>query len=236
PAKPDIEAVREKERQIGEHGLPYVEVCDPFYTVCEMFTTELFYIKTLTEPETIELLLSTTAGRITAGIEELCREAGCPFILRLIGAEMAAPPFMSRENFLRFEGEFYKKVAAITRRYSVPASFHCHGPVRDIMNDIWEMGYSFIEPFEPPPRGNVTVSEALAAACGRGVVFGGIDEVLFTMGTKDELRKAVETCLDGARGTNAPYILAPSATPFYDPINSSAKENILLFMELGTKG
>ncbi|MDP2984725.1 MAG: hypothetical protein Q8O92_15510, partial [Candidatus Latescibacter sp.] len=129
PAKPDTGAVREKERQVGAHGLPYVEVGDPFYTVCEMFPTDMFYIKTLTEPETIEQLLYTTAGRIISGIEELCHETGCPFILRLIGAEMAAPPFMSRGSFLRFEGKFYRDAAAITRRYGVPASFHCHGPV-----------------------------------------------------------------------------------------------------------
>ena len=236
PAKPDIGVVREKERQAGAHGLPYVEVGDPFYTVCEMFPTDMFYIKTLTEPETIEQLLDTTAVRIISGIEELCSEAGCPFILRLIGAELAAPPFMSRESFLRFEGKFYRDTAAITRRYGVPASFHCHGPVGDIMNDVWEMGYAFIEPFEPPPRGNVTIAEALAAARGRGIVFGGIDEVVFTMGSKDELRAAVKTCLDDARGTDAPYILSQSATPFYDPLTPSAKENILLFMELGTKG
>ncbi|MDP2982320.1 MAG: uroporphyrinogen decarboxylase family protein, partial [Candidatus Latescibacter sp.] len=154
----------------------------------------------------------------------------------LIGAEMAAPPFMSRGSFLRFEGKFYRDAAAITRRYGVPASFHCHGPVRDIMNDVWEMGYAFIEPFEPSPRGNVTIAEALAAARGRGIVFGGIDEVVFTMGSKDELRAAVKTCLDDSRGAGAPYILSQSATPFYDPLTPSAKENILLFMELGIKG
>jgi hypothetical protein len=236
PAKPDIGVVREKERQVGEHGLPYVEVGDSFYTVCEMFPTDMFYIKTLTEPETIEQLLSTTAERIIAGIEELCREAGCPFILRLIGAEMSAPPFMSRESFLRFEGKFYRDAAEIARKYGVPSSFHCHGPVRDIMNDVWEMGYSFIEPFEPSPRGNVTIAEALAAARKRGIVFGGIDDVVFTMGSKDDVREAVKTCLDDARGTGASYILSQSATPFYDPLAQSAKENILLFMELGTKG
>jgi len=236
PAEPDLGAVREKERLVGSRGLPYVEVNDPFYTVCEMFPTDSFFIKTITDAGRIECLLASTAERALHAIETLCRDAGCPFILRLIGAEMAVPPFMSRESFLRFEGDFYHKAAAVACKYGVPVSFHCHGPVRDIMDDVWEMGYSFIEPFEPAPRGNVAIGEALAITRGRGVVFGGVDDVLFSTGTPEDIRRAVNACLDDARETGAPYILSQSATPFYDPLTSAAEENILLFMELGPRG
>ena len=236
PAEPDLNAVREKERRVGSRGLPYVEVNDPFYTVCEMFPTDSFFIKTITDRERLERLLASTAERVFHAIETLCRDAGCPFILRIIGAEMAAPPFMSRESFLGFEGDFYRKAAAIAGNYRVPVSFHCHGPVRDIMDDVWEMGYSFIEPFEPPPRGNVAIGDALSLTRGRGVVFGGVDEVFFTMGTPEDIRRAVSVCLNEARGTGAPYILSQSATPFYDPLTPAAEKNILLFMELGTRG
>jgi hypothetical protein len=236
PAVPDLEAVREKEQQAGIHGLPYVEVSDPFYTVCEMFPTDTFYIKTLADSGRIEHLLEMTSARILEGIENLCRNAGCPFILRLIGAEMAAPPFMSRASFLKYEGDFYQKAIQTAQGWNVPAAFHCHGPVRDIMDDIWDMGYSFIEPFEPPPRGNVTIAEALALTRRRGVVFGGVDEVLFLAGTPEDMRHAVKECLDGARGTGAPYILSQSATPFYEPLTPAARENILLFMKLGVEG
>jgi hypothetical protein len=236
PAEPDLDTVREKERAVGFHGLPYVEIGDPFYTVCEMFSTDSFFIRTLNDTERIKSLIASTSERVIHAVESLCRDAGCPFILRFIGAEMAAPPFLSRESFLQFEGDFYRKAAKIVRACGVPASFHCHGPVRGIMNDIWEMGYSFIEPFEPPPRGDVTIAEALALTRGRGVVFGGVDEVLFTMGTTADISRAVTSCLDGARGTGAPYILSQSATPFYEPLTPEAGENILLFMELGARG
>ncbi len=236
PAEPDLFAVREKERQVGGHGLPYVEVNDPFYTVCEMFSTDAFYIRTVTDSGAIEHLIGLTAARILEGIENLCRKAECPFILRLVGAEMAAPPFMSRASFLRFEGDFYQKAAQIARSWNIPASFHCHGPVRDILDDVWDMGYSFVEPFEPPPRGNLTITDALARTRRRGVVFGGVDEVLFCAGTRDDIRVAVRECLDGARGSGAPYILSQSATPFYEPLPSTARDNIMLFMELAAKG
>jgi len=58
------------------------------------------------------------------------------------------------------------------------------------MADIWAMGYNFIEPFEPPPRGNVSIGEALAAAKGRGIVFGGIDDVLLVTVSKEATCKA----------------------------------------------
>ena len=105
----------------------------------------------------ISKLLALTQERVIHSIEILCKKTGCPFVLRLIGAEIAVPPFMSRDDFLKFDGEFYRKVAAMARKYGIPTAFHCHGPVREIMGDIWEMGYSFIEPFEPPPRGNVSI-------------------------------------------------------------------------------
>ncbi|MBT4482524.1 MAG: hypothetical protein HOC71_02475 [Candidatus Latescibacteria bacterium] len=236
PAEPDIQAVRKKEQQVGGHGLPYIETPDPFYTACEMFPTDEFFIKIRTDTERIERLISITAERILYGIEKLCREAECPFILRLIGAEIAAPPFMSRENFLHFDGAFYMDVAEITRKHGVPASFHSHGPVRDIMNDVWEMGYSFMEPFEPLPNGNVTIEEAIEAAKGRGIVFGGVDDVVLNTGTPEKVRNAVKCCLDDARDTRAPYILSQSSTPFSDPLGETAKANYLLFLELGIKG
>jgi len=235
-SQPDLDAVREKERQVGMYGLPYVEVFDPFYMVCEMFPTDSFFIKTRTDTDRIVKLISSSGERILEGIKTLCRDAGCPFILRLVGAELAVPPFMSRDDFMRFEGDFYREVSEISHCYGVPASFHCHGPVSGIMDDIWEMGYSFIEPFEPEPRGDVTIAEALYCADGRGVVFGGVDDVIFNTGTMDDVRRAVKRCLDDARGTGAPYILSQSATPFYEPLTESAKQNLLLFMELGTKG
>ena len=236
PSEPDIEAVREKECQVGKYGLPYIETPDPFYLVSEMFPTDTFFIKTAIDVEPVLKLIELTKQRILHSIESLCRNAGCPFILRLIGAEMAAPPFMSRESFMRFEGDFYRETAEITRKYGILSSFHCHGPTREIMDYIWELGYSFIEPFEPSPRGNVTIAEAIAAADGRGIVFGGFDDVLFVFGTPDEVREGVKRCLDDARDTGLPYILSQTSTPFYEPLEVSVKKNMLLFMELGTKG
>jgi len=236
PAKPDIEAVRVKEQQVGEYGLPYIEAYDPFGMVCEMFPTDMFFIKTRTDTDRIMRLVKITGERILECIEVLCRDTDCPFILRLVGAELAVPPFMSRDDFLKFEGEFYRNIAEIKNRYNVPSAFHCHGPVHDIMDDIWDMGYDFIEPFEPAPRGDVTIGEALECAHGRGVVFGGVDDVIFNAGTQDDIRSAVKHCLNDARDTGAPFILSQSATPFHDPLSETAKENFLLFMELGLKG
>lgn len=236
PAVPDIESVRTKEEQVGKHGLPYAEVIDPFGVVSEMFPTDLFYIKTIDDRPRIEKLLFLTGKRILASIEQLCRDTGKPFILRMIGSEKAVPPFMSRKDFLEFLGHFYRQVAAIASRYEIPAAFHCHGPVRDILSDVWSMGYSFVEPFEPPPRGNLTVAEALELTAGRGVVFGGVDDVLLSTGSAQQVRSAVEKALREARPSGQPFILSQSATPFFDPLSENARTNLLLFLELGVAG
>ncbi len=236
PAVPDIESVQTKEEQIGDHGLPYAEVSDPFGLVSEMFPTEVFYIKTINDRKRVEALLFLAAQRILCSIELLCRETRKPFILRMIGSEKAVPPFMSREDFLHFEGPFYSQVAEIASKNEVPAAFHCHGPIREILGDVWAMGYSFVEPFEPPPRGNLTVAEALQMTAGRGVVFGGVDDVLLSTGSTDEVRRAVERCLNESRNSGQPFILSQSATPFFDPLSEKAKNNLLLFLELAVDG
>ena len=125
-------------------------------------------------------------------------------------------------------------MAQIAGKYNILTAFHCYGPVREIMADIWGMGYNFIEPFEPPQRGNVSIAEALTAVKGRGIVFGGNDDVLLATGSPEDIRIAVRDCLDYSRHTGKPFILSQSATPFYDPLPERAKENFLLFMELGT--
>lgn len=236
PAEPDLEALRQKEAEVGDHGLPYAEVVDPFSIVCNLFPTETFYIKIFTDPEPIERLIALAQERVLASLETLCREAGCPFIIRFIGAEMAAPPFLSRQDFLHFAAGFYREASQLTSRYGIPRAVHCHGPVREIMGDIWEMGYDFLEPFEPSPRGNVNIADALGAAKGRGIVFGGIDDVLLQTGSSEDVRAMVERCLDEARRMGGPYILSQSATPFFDPLHDRTETNFLLFLEVGTRG
>ncbi|MCD6121236.1 MAG: hypothetical protein J7K04_05315 [Spirochaetales bacterium] len=236
PCNPKAEVIEKKAEQLGNHGLPYAEVMDPFGAVCEMFNTDSFYIKLITDNEQISYLLKTTEERIIKSIESLCEKAKSPFILRLIGAEFAVPPFLNRSDFLKYEEYFYKTVAEITDEYNIPSAFHCHGPVKDIMDDVWNWGYSIMEPFEPPPRGNVTIKEALQSASGRGIVLGGLDDVTIINGTREEVKNHVEDCLSQARGANGPFILSQTATPFYNPISDTAKENILLFLELGNAG
>ncbi len=233
PCEPDAEVIEEKAKQLGSYGLPYAEIMDPFSVVSEMFKADTFYIKLLTDNERVLYLLKETGERIIKSIESLCRRVKSPFILRLIGAEFAVPPFLSREDFLKYDGDFYKKVIDVTDKYGIPAAFHCHGPMKDIMNDIWEWGYSFIEPFEPPPRGNVIIGEALEASSGKGIVFGGIDEVVLNTGTKEEVKSHVDSCLMQANGKNKPFILSQTATPFFDPISDNVKENYLLYLKLG---
>jgi len=234
PAAPDLESLREKERQVGRHGLPYAEVVDPFSLVASLFPTEDFYIRILTDPATVERLIGLAQRRVLASLEQLYRGAGCPFILRLIGAEAAAPPFLSRKDFLRLSAPFYREASRLAERYSVPRAVHCHGPVREIMGDVWEMGYDLLEPFEPAPRGNVSIAEALESAGGRGIVFGGVDDVLLQTGCAEDVRAAVTRCLDDARRTGGPFILSQSATPFTDPLGGRAEANLMLFLETGT--
>ncbi len=236
PITPVISAVQAKEKQVGSHGIPYIETPDPFYTACEMMATDEFFIKARLETDKIETLVHSIGERMLVSIETLCRETGCPFILRLIGAEMAAPPFMSRDDFMRFDGWFYKKVIEITNRYNVPASFHSHGAVSGVLNDVWDMGFAFMEPFEPAPNGDVSIAEALEITNGRGVVFGGVDDVVINSGNRNELESMVTRCLDDARDTGKPFILSQSSTPFSDPLTDAAKENYLLFMQIGTHG
>lgn len=233
PCEPDTKLIEKKAKQLGSSGLPYAEIMDPFSVVSEMFNTDIFYIKLLTDNERILYLLKETGERIIKSIESLCRKVKAPFILRLIGAEFAVPPFLSREDFLKYNENFYKNVITITKKYDIPAAFHCHGPLKDIMNDVWDWGYSFIEPFEPPPRGNVTIKEALEASSKKGIVLGGIDEVVLNTGTKEEVEIHVNSCLSQAKNKNKPFILSQTATPFFEPITNNVQEKYLLFLKLG---
>jgi len=229
---PNPSAVEAKAEQVGEHGLPYVEMKDPFYTVCEMFPLDVFYMKLVTDRERVEKLIADATSRILQSLEILCDKARCPFLMRFVGAEMSVPPFLGREDFHRYEGPFYTGAAEVCRRYGIPAAFHCHGPVKEIMDGIWRMGYSIIEPFEPPPRGNVSLWEALASGRGGGAVMGGVDEVMLHTGSLREVTIAVSQCLEAARNSSTPYILSQSATPFYDPLDGITRDNLIQMIRL----
>jgi hypothetical protein len=97
---------------------------------------------------------------------------------------------------------FYRQVAGIASKYQVPVTFHCHGPVWEILDDVWEMSNSFGEAFEPPPPGDLSIAEAFQMTAGKDIVFGGLDNVLLNTSSMKEARQAVERCLNEARYSN----------------------------------
>ena len=98
------------------------------------------------------------------------------------------------------------------REHGVKAYLHTCGAIRDRLDMMISSGADGIECLDPPPLGNVALSEALALAEGRCFVKGNVDSVnLLLRGTREEIIADVRARLDAA-GTRRGYILSTACS------------------------
>ncbi len=91
---------------------------------------------------------------------------------------------------------------------------HCHGSVKKVLRHFLEMDVDVLHPFEAPPMGDITPSEAKERIRGRMCFEGNIPIHLMCEADPDDIRrmteKLIEEVFDDCRG----LIVSPTASPY----------------------
>jgi uroporphyrinogen-III decarboxylase len=97
-----------------------------------------------------------------------------------------------------------------------------------------ETGADAIDPCEPPPDGNMTLKEIKEKVQGRMCVFGNLELKLIENGTREEIRLAVQQCMNEAKRGGG-YIIMPTAAPITSPLPQKVEENMRYFIEFSNQ-
>ncbi len=235
PDQVDLAPVKEFYEKLGDHGLAYVSYRDPMYIVASKFDYEDFTIRCIQDLATIKHLVDREFERIRAELAATLPQAeGYDFLFYTGGPELATPPMLPPHVFRELVTPYHKELVGMIHEAGHLVAIHCHGRVREVMDDFLEIGIDMLEPMEPPPQGNIALDEAFEYVNGRLCLTGYIqDQDLYTA-KPGEMRAKVEAIREIVGGRSG-YMMTNTATPFLEQPPPQFVRNYVEFIEAASE-
>lgn len=206
---------------IGEEGLVYLGMPSAFRFVLGFFGPQALYERIADDPDGIEHLIATFAERVEVYVRGCC-EAGVRHFW-MGGAEHCGPGVVSPRIFRRMTTPYDRRIVALIHCYGGTVNYHVHAKLRDILDDIAEIGPDVLSPVETGLRGDVTLAEAKARigtgspVTHRVCLKGNLDDMAFlALASEDEVRMATAECVSQAAAGGG-YILSGTDATIYSP-------------------
>ncbi len=215
--------------EVGHEVSVHSEIFSPFTQFLELLDYSSGLMAMMDDPtKTKECLEALTRGAIALGRGQAAK--GVDAIL--ISSAFAGAGFISPEQYREFVLPYEQKVISGIREESrLPIYTHTCGAIGDRLELIMETGTDGIDTLDPPPLGDVELSEAKHRVGERLFIKGNLDAVnVLLRGSTDQVGEAAKNCLSAASAGGG-YILssACSVAPHTPP------ENILQLFDVVQK-
>ncbi|MBD3184694.1 hypothetical protein GF312_20605 [Candidatus Poribacteria bacterium] len=210
----DISSFPEAQKSIGNAGIVDVSLgMNPGGSVAMLFGTDNFAMMSLTDRDIIHELCKRQMDVYIENLKFLLDNDIGPFF-SMAGQEYINPPIHSPKDFHDFNYKYDKPIIDMIHNSGGYVHIHCHGSIKGVLRDFVDMGVNVLHPFEAPPMGNITPSEAKEIVRGKTCLEGNIqinrmyeaspDEVW------DETRQLIKETFDDRTG----LIVSPTASPY----------------------
>lgn len=232
----DPAAFLKAEDDLGDTGLVMIDTPDPLCLAALLFDMSNYTLIALTEQEKFHRLLERFAEVLIAKTQEVAdRLPGR--LWRIYGPEFASPPYLPPSLFREYVCRYVRPMIEIIHRSGGFARIHCHGNIRDLLDDIVDMGADAVDPVEPPPQGDVELSYVREKYGRQLVLFGNIEcadiENLPTDRFENKVRRALK---EGTSGAGRGFVLMPSASPYGRILGRQALENYRTLVRITESG
>jgi uroporphyrinogen-III decarboxylase len=206
--------------RVGNSLSIHGEVDSPFEVFIFMFGVEDAFLSLVDDPvKCKEILQIYTEGSINWAVAQARRGVDA---IKLSSA-YAGGSLISREFYREFVLPYEKQVVQAVREVGVPVYLHTCGSIGDRLDLMLETGASGIECLDPPPLGNVELTEAKETLAGKAFIKGNIDSVNTLLSkSREEVSQDARERIEIA-GPGGGYILstACSIAPRVPPENVS---------------
>lgn len=210
---PDIRGVLQTEAELGETGIVSLETGDALLEIAGLMDMEDYMILAMTEQE-LFLQAMEKAQRLLLARTRLVAEKLPGRLWRIYGPEYAAPPYLPPYLYKKYVTEFDKPLIALIAKDGGFARIHQHGNQKDILDYTVETGCVALDPVEPSPQGDVTLSYVREKYGSQLVLFGNLEiSDIELMETEEFEKKADQALKEGTTGTGRGFVLMPSACP-----------------------
>lgn len=209
----DIAPLLEEEKKLGDRGIVMVDTEDPICAAATLFSMEDYLVLALTEQELFHRLLEKLSRHIRLRTEKVAAEFPGR-LWRVYGPEFATEPYLPPRLFEEFVVRYTAPIVTMIREHGGFGRIHCHGRICNVLDHIVGMGAAAIDPVEPPPQGDVQLSDVLDKYGSQLVVFGNIEVTDIENLGNDEFGVMVDRTLEVmAEGSGRGCVVMPTACP-----------------------
>ena len=197
---------------------------------------EDYTVLAFTEPTLFHRLLEKMSRHIHLRTAEVSRRFPGR-LWRIYGPEAATAPFLPQHLFDEFVVRYTGPMVQMIQQYGGFARAHCHGRIRSVLPYFVRMGCAAIDPLEPPPQGDIALSEIRRDYGKDLVLFGNLEISDVENMPPAAFEKVVRQSLqDGTAGDGKGFVLMPSASPYGRTITPTALANYETMVRLAKQG
>ena len=210
----DVSAHARCDGQVGDAGIAEAGLGhNPGGHTVELLGSELFAIMSATDRDLIHALCQRRMNVLLSRLKYLLARGVGPFFA-LAAQEYIVPPMHSPRDFRDFNVQYDRPILDLIHEAGGRVHIHCHGSIKQVIGDFVEMGTDVLHPFEPPPQGDITASEAKAAARGRTSLEGNIQIDRMYGATPEEMREETLALIRDAFDDRRGLTVCPTASPY----------------------
>ena len=198
PEKLSTPDLSELPPQFYKKSLTRAEVSSPFVCVAGMMKYEYFLFLAATEPHLVNALTTQCHERILSVLDVLLSAKNIDYVW-MGGCEWLTPPMAPPKMYEDLVQPFEREIIERVHEAGALVHVHCHGNIRSTLEMVIDRGGDFVEPVEPPPDGDITMSEAKALAKGKITLGGNIEARILEYGDPDEVEKAARDAFEGGK-------------------------------------
>jgi len=219
---------RRVDAELGDAGIVKFQLDHTMYALQRIIGSENFALWSVDAEDLLLEAMETFAIRLRDHIVAAVG-AGICGVFSWAGPELCIPPLMSPAAFEKYVFAMDKPLIDLIHEAGGYVWVHCHGKMKPVLRRFMDMGVDVLNPIEPPPMGDLTMSEAFDVVGDRMGLEGNIETHDFMVASNEELLKKIHETLEAGRGRR--LILCPSSG-YMENVNPSLREitNWLLYV------
>lgn len=230
--EPDYREVFQTEKDLGESGIVSLETGDALCEVAGLMDMEEYMVLAMMEQELFQRALEKAQRLLKKRIARIAKDLPGR-LWRIYGPEYAAPPYLPPTLYGQYVTEYDRELVAIISEYGGYPRIHQHGRQKEILDYTVRTGCMGLDPIEPEPQGDVTLSYVRNRYGKQLVLFGNLEISDLELLDSEAFRKKVWQALrEGTSGEGRGFILMPSSCPLGREISDKTYQNYKIMVEM----
>ncbi len=204
----------EEIKNMGDKGIIEVHLgLNPAGFVADLMGSENFAIMSITDRDIIYELCKKRMHTLIRAVKKLVENGIGPYF-SMLGEEYIVPPMHGEKDFYDFNVQYDKPIIDLIHNAGGYVHIHCHGSIKKVLQGFVDMGADVLHPFEAPPMGDITASEAKKIIRNKICMEGNIQISHMYESTPDEIREEVTNLIHDAFDDGKGLIVCPTASPY----------------------